>query len=73
MQTKPETRALRPSGRTLSGHDGNQAARVRPDHAASYGRAKPRAASARRVGAQMQAQSGASMTYQLGFTSGPSS
>jgi hypothetical protein len=72
MQTKPENRALRPNGRTLSGHETKPAARVRPDHAASHGRATQRAATARRASAQMQAQGGASMDYQMGFTSGPS-
>jgi hypothetical protein len=71
MQTKTDQRALRPNGRPLSGHDATPA-RVRPDHAHSHGRATPRTAETRRVGAHMQAQSGASMDYQLGFTSGPS-
>lgn len=73
MLTKPDQRALCPNGRPLSGHDNTPAARIRPDHAATHGRATPRAVAARRVSGQMQAQSGASMTYQLGFTSGPSS
>lgn len=73
MTRKSDHRAPRPEARPVAGPETTQAARVRPDHANSHGRATPRDATTRRTGAQTQAQSGASMTYQLGFTSGPSS
>lgn len=72
MQSKPDHRAIRPAGRVISGPETAPDARIRPDHATSHGRATPRGAATRRPGAKMQARGGASMDYQLGFTSGPS-
>jgi hypothetical protein len=71
MQSKLDQRAIRPQARVTPGPD-TQPARIRPDHATSHGRATSRVTGNRRASAQMQAQGGASMNYQMGFTSGPS-
>lgn len=72
MQTRSDHRAMRPAGRGVPGPHDIKTPRDRTEHATSHGRATPRDAATRRPSAQMQARSGASMDYQLGFTSGPS-
>jgi hypothetical protein len=72
MTVTSERRANGPNTQTMSGVPSPAGARVRPDHAAHHGRAASRDATARRPGARTQAQTGAFMDYQQGFTSGPS-
>jgi hypothetical protein len=72
MQTKPQKRALGPNDTGTVATNVSTPARMRPDHAAHHGRSTPRDAATRRNDARMQAQTGASMDYQMGFTSGPS-
>lgn len=71
MQTKSTQRAIGPNDRTSPGRSLRSEARIRPDHAAQHGRITPRDATARR-GAAL-AKDTASMDYQQGFFSGPSS
>ena len=72
MTVKSDHRATGPNTQAMSGSTSSAGARVRPDHSAHHGRASSRDASARRHGARKQAQTGAFMDYQQGFTSGPS-
>jgi hypothetical protein len=73
MQAKSDHRATRPNDRSITGPKMPVPTRIRPDQAPSHGRDMQRGIAPRRLAAHMQAQTGASMDYQLGFTSGPSS
>jgi hypothetical protein len=71
MQNNLNTRAPRPADRDVS-RSTHLAADARHDHVAAHGRAASRSGAVlRRAPGQMQAQNGASMAYQQGFTSGP--
>jgi hypothetical protein len=72
MQSKSDHRAIRSGAHGLTGSEPKPAARIRPDHATTHGRATRRDAATRRASVQPQARIGASMDYQMGFTSGPS-
>jgi hypothetical protein len=72
MQTKTDQRATRPTRSSLSGPAIPAAARLRPGHAERAGRGMQRDVAAPGDAVQMQAPTGVSMDYQLGFTSGPS-
>lgn len=72
MTIKPDQRALRPNGTSIPGAGtAGTNAPLRPAKAAGKARVAERGGPRPRPASQMQAQTGASMDYQLGFSSGP--